>query len=385
LWRCARVPIEPLHHDRLRALVAQPLDWTRVEEQAVHHGIVPLVWRHLAALGTRASDPAPFASLEAAAQEIAVRNLRFAGELLAVVEALARAGVRAAPMKGASAAVAYYGNLALRTFCDLDLLVAPADVATAWDVLAARGYRPQVPLSPGWRKVRVREEYEYLFYGPGDLLVDLHWGLMPPGFSFTPSTAELWGRLETIALGPATISTLGPEDALVFACLHGSKHDWSTLGTIADVAEIVRARPGLDWDRILAWSAPTGRRRLIDLGLTLAHGLLAAPIPEDVRQRAASDPRTAALVDEIGAVLFPPGEPGPRRGLWARTFDGVYYRAMALRRDRLRFVHDRLLLPTPLDWRVLPLPAALAPLYYGVRPVRLAAKHAWRAVVGARA
>ena len=44
--------------------------------------------------------------------------------------------------------------------------------------------------------------------------------------------------------------------------------------------------------------------------------------------------------------------------------------------DRLRFLHDVLLRPTPLEWEAVPLPPSLAPLYYLVRPMRLLWKYA---------
>ena len=50
---------------------------------------------------------------------------------------------------------------------------------------------------------------------------------------------------------------------------------------------------------------------------------------------------------------------------------------MAMQRtsDRLRFLHDVVLRPTPLEWQALPLPVPLAPIHYVFRPLRLLWKH----------
>jgi hypothetical protein len=40
--------------------------------------------------------------------------------------------------------------------------------------------------------------------------------------------------------------------------------------------------------------------------------------------------------------------------------------------DRARYVGRSLMVPQPEDWRAVPLPDPLFPLYYLIRPVRLA-------------
>jgi hypothetical protein len=54
----------------------------------------------------------------------------------------------------------------------------------------------------------------------------------------------------------------------------------------------------------------------------------------------------------------------------------LFFRTMQRTRDRLHFLHQVVFRPTPLEWRALPLPVALAPLHYLVRPVRLLWRHA---------
>jgi hypothetical protein len=50
-------------------------------------------------------------------------------------------------------------------------------------------------------------------------------------------------------------------------------------------------------------------------------------------------------------------------------------------RDRLRYAARLGLTPNPQDWALLPLPSALGPLYFGIRPLRLlgrTARWTWR-------
>ncbi len=56
----------------------------------------------------------------------------------------------------------------------------------------------------------------------------------------------------------------------------------------------------------------------------------------------------------------------------------VPLRTIAQPRARLGYILDRALAPTYDDWRFAPLPAGLFPLYYLIRPLRLAIEAAPR-------
>ena len=138
---------------------------------------------------------------------------------------------------------------------DLDLLVEPGDVARAAGVLESRGYAPHLPLAPGMLDRLVRTDSELLFRRwDGRRLCDLHWALMPRGYSFSPDATGVFAQRQLVRIGAAEVQTLGSAATLLFLLLHGMKHDWASLGWVCDVAELLRREPGLDWDAVLAWS-----------------------------------------------------------------------------------------------------------------------------------
>jgi hypothetical protein len=222
----------------------------------------------------------------------------------------------------------------------------------------------------------VRTGSELLFrHADGRRLVDVHWSLLPRGYSFTPRADGLFARHQHVRIGTAQIPTLAVEPTLLFLLLHGMKHDWESLGWLCDVSELLRRHRDLDWDAVLAGSAARGPRRFVDIGLALASSVLGAAVPEQVLRRGQRDPAVAEVVAEIERRLHATVR-GPEPSLFARSMGLLYYRAMELRSDRLRFLHDVVFRPTPLEWRAVPLPSRLAALHYLVRPVRLIWKHA---------
>ena len=372
---CARVDLDPGAREELIALLRAGLDVAALEREATYHRLLPLVCRHLHAVAPELCPPDFLKRLAEITQQSVMLSLSLASELVAVLEALRGAGVPAIAIKGPISAALCFDDFGLRTFLDLDILVEPANVARSREVLETRGYALQFPLTPAWQERYVRVGSEQLFrHADGSRLVDLHWCLLPRGYTFTPNGEGVFARRTTVRIGTTEVPTLAVEPTLLFLLLHGMKHDWECLGWLCDVAELLRRQHELDWEAVLDWSAPLGRRRFVDVGLALAHSLLGAPVPPEILHRGEADADVTRIVAELTQRLStPPRSDAP--SLIERSLGSPFFRAMQRPRDRLHFLQD-ILQPTVLEWDAVPLPPALASLHYLVRPVRLVWKHA---------
>ena len=105
-------------------------------------------------------------------------------------------------------------------------------------------------------------------------------------------------------------------------------------------------------------------------------------MPAVALRRGDADPLVAGFATELVRALLRDDFEPPPASLLTSSLGLAYFRAMELRRDRLRFLHDVALRPTLHEWRAVPLPPALVPLHYIVRPLRLALKHAPRLLRG---
>ena len=189
-------------------------------------------------------------------------------------------GIEAVPYKGPVLAACMYGNLALRQFVDLDIIVRRRDVFRASDVLQSVGYRPNFPLTRAQEAGYLRSRYAVeLERDDGYFAVELHWEVAPRYFAFPLDTERLWARLDQVSMYDTTVRTLAPEDLLLMLCAHGAKHLWEKLGWICDIAELVRTHRGMDWDRVAAQARELRSERILGLGLLLASDLLGADVP----------------------------------------------------------------------------------------------------------
>jgi hypothetical protein len=341
-----------------------------VADAARRHGALPLLAHHLEAVCPGAVPSPALRVLRERRRRDAWRALALAAELVRVLEALAARGVRAVALKGPALGAALYGDLTLRPCRDLDVLVPEAQLPDAERLLGTFGYLAK-PSIVGPRGAPSAVEWERVLWREDDI-VELHARLSPSDFAFGLDGEALWDRLARVRIGGRDVPTLGDEDLLLYLCAHGARHRWWRLEWIADVAELVRSRPGLDWDAVLERATRLGGVRLVLLGLTLAADVLDAPVGHALRARARADRVVPTLAARMQERLFEPGATQPAHGPeWLRWCAGVRERA----RDQWRCAWRIVLRPGPADWAWIRLPQRLAGLYYLTRPMRLGWKY----------
>ena len=165
--------------------------------------------------------------------EISARNYRLAKRLVDVTSLLQKESIPVLAYKGPTLAMAIYGDLTLRQYQDLDLMVRKEDLVNAVSVMSCCGFqiqptfaRPQIGpylVRPQKRRdVAVAEEIP--FRSPsGTYYVDLHWQLGHDYWrAFSPDVDKIWDRIERQDLPLGRISTFCREDLFLALCFHGT-------------------------------------------------------------------------------------------------------------------------------------------------------------------
>ncbi len=373
----ARASLLPEGVERLRSLLGGKLEWDRVISLAEYHGLLPLLYWHLSQNLAAQAPSAVLFDLEGRFRHNAMRNLWRTGELLRILDLLSQNGIRAVPYKGPALASSLYGNPALREFYDLDLFLQAEDFPRAKEILLSAGYQPELSLTPSQERALLRSDCEYNFQSHDQATrLEVHWQVAPWHMALSLDTGPWTQRLERSALEGASVFAFSPPDLLLILCVHGGKHCWQSLIWIADVAELLQAHPDLDWREALHQARRAGAERLLLLGLFLAHDLLAAPLQHELQQRVEHDPEVRFLAGRVVEHLF-----ASRTSRTAWEAFRFLQRSRERSVDRWRYLLRTVLTPTPAEWSVAALPAALFPLYVLLRLFRLGGKYsalAWR-------
>jgi putative nucleotidyltransferase-like protein len=370
LLACARSRMDEPHAAIIRQLSRSALDWEALAALGRRHSLFPLLYRQLAAVVPQEVPPESLGRMKERYQGNAARNLFLLGELERVLRSFADDGVTAIPYKGPALAIAGYGDLSLRRFVDLDVIVRRDDVERAIGTLTRLGYRCDPVVSPTQQAFLIRTQHDLAFKREeGRLIVELHWEVAPRLFAAELAAENLWRRATRRSMGEGEMLVLAPEDMLLALCVHGSKHLWERLAWVCDIAEWLAAHPQLRWPELLAHAERTGQQRMLFVGLHLAAELLDAPLPEPVASAVRADRAIPRLAAQAGEVMFrqPPRPPGMISSL---RFNLLARRAWAVKWNYLR----HLLTPTDADVRAIRAPRYLQFVYYLARPFRLLRK-----------
>ena len=332
--------------DRQRlARLFRSADWARLLVLAEDHGVAG----HLAAsLRGLEEDLVPREIRQALVDRQRARNfltLRLTVELFRILGRFTSQGIAALVVKGPVLAMRAYGDPAMRSYGDLDLLVRQQDIRRATELLSAVGFAPAIPLSaidsgkiPG----------QYFFSMPdSQLIVELHNDRTLRYFPRRLPLEDFFARQVRVRLDAQEAPALSVEDELVLICVHGAKHFWERLMWIADVAALVSRQTGIDWEGVAASAKAVGAERMLRTGLRLASDLLRAHLPDKVHAMVQTDTVAARLAEQACKWLPAAGSAPPslfERAAFRMRMRGSWLAAPA-------YLLRLSLSPTEEDWQ----------------------------------
>lgn len=373
---CARLRLLAPERKRIMCLIRGELDWASLIYLASGHGLLPLLYRHLNTLAP-APIPSPvFVELWARYESNARRNRAMAAELLNILGMFEANGIPAIAFKGPSLAAAVYGDLGLREFGDLDILLRRKDVLIAKKLLQTQGYVPTYDLTLAVEATFLRSRMHYdlaLVHKTREVMVELHWKTDADCPVEPFEDEHWWANLRHVSLCEQNIRCFATEELFVILCVHGAKHTWCSMGWLVDVAEMIRQNVELDWELILCKAAQIKCERRLAVGLYLAAHLLDAPLPEKVHNWIDGRPQVKKLGAKTLEMMFHP-DPDV-----LNSFEGLRLRLSILYEhpwQRLLYCMKALVAPSFIEWSRFPLPRGLFFLYLPNRLFRLITNYA---------
>lgn len=363
LFCCAR--LSPALEE-VRALASQDIDWNMLATAAEFHGLTPLLLRNLRA--AEINPPSDVAQKMEQWNGAALRqNLYLTSELLRVHGRLRECGVEAIPLKGAALASQVYGDLGLRPFSDIDLLIRREQVPKAEAVVRELGYEAEFTIPQQHRERWLRQQCELTFRRSGTIRLELHWDIAHPHFALETGVEEFWSRSSTVRVGDVVLPNLSPRDLLFMLIVHGTRHAWSRMMWLVDVAELLRQNPAIDWERLWQNSHSRGAVRMMATGLALVRKVFGVSIP--AAEKAYGDANALALADQVIAFWnesFERHDPvdAERTPLSRHRW---ILRTRENRTQRWAYMRRVMLMVGEEEFGVVRLPGILAPFYKVLR------------------
>lgn len=305
LLYCARTRIDNETRDSIRDLAGRDIDWEYVQRSAAKNGVIPLIYRALADICPESIPGAVLNKMHERVEWVVSINEQIQKILLDILTLFDKEKIPVVPFKGVTFILCTYGDLSLRETIDVDLLVHRKEFLRAKDLLIRNGYHHMY-----FGIAEVQTVQAQLARDDNKMSIDLHYALTPKfqefnveeaksgsrteqqdwnklntsytNWFFSLDSSPMWKRLGSITMCDKSVPVLSPEDLLMVATIQCIKEYWQTLKRICDVAEIIKANPGLNWSWLMEQFNMVYSERKFLLCIRLAYDVYKITLPEDI-------------------------------------------------------------------------------------------------------
>ena len=353
---------------------------------ASRHGILPLVYKTLRNLSQTNNtltihSHSLIAELKARYQSIAQRNMLMSAELIRIMKLLKENNIEALAFKGPALSQMAYGDITLRQYSDLDILVEEADACEAGRLMGENGHTPVLPLSILSNKTCLHTAKDFSLISKGGVHTELHWRLFEKKYNISLLSCAVEQKCQSVTINGQPVKTLQNELLLVYLCLHGAKHAFERIEWICDIDRLIRTSE-VDWDTAISLAEQSHSKRSFYLGLSLAHTLLHTPVPEtlipSIEDETIQTLHTLTLSQMMNKKM---GRSDLEKNRETFAFQSKLFDTKL---DMLRFRFSTFFKISTTDCQTFILPEPLKFFYIILRPLRLAGSYMRRWVEGKR-
>jgi len=376
LLSCSGAHIETKKAEKINDLLDKDINWDLLLDIANRERMLSLLYRNLILISPDKVPSAVMTRLRNSYLSNSSRNLLLTRELLFIIENFDAKCIPIMPFKGPVLAEQVYGDIALRSFTDLDLLIPEREFGRAEELLQSLGYLNDLKLTPAQNAAFLKSEHHHHFNNnKTGTSVELHWRISTSLFSLQPDLSGAWNRAKITTVIGKNVLSFSPEDTLLILCEHGARHQWSQLSWIYDIAGMVETK-NINLPRLIEQAQLNGKERPLLLGLFLASDLLDADLSPEIYWMAKGDNAIRANAEQVKNDLVARASVRGSMGRDAseRMNELDFYYNLMNRHQLLRTLL-RAFTPRIKDVNITSLPDALFPLYYLVRPLRLIKAH----------
>ncbi len=293
LLYCCRKDTDRRNRDNIIEIQRKNLDWNSFLQKAKENGISAVVFSRLKEIKKDCPHIPPFIFKELKKDYFlnATKNSLIFEELAKVLEIFRKAGLKVIILKGAVLAEKMYGNLALRSMTDVDLLVKKEDLWRLDEQLKILGYKPS---DIAVEEIDFSSTYlttlDYRSLSAKSPSFHIHWHFVNstiPNESYIKNIKieDIWRDAEKTKIAGAKTLVMAPHHFLIHLSEHALRvtHSLSKLSFFCDIDETVNYyQEKLDWERVIRESLKFNLNRMVYPSLYFTAKFLGTKIPKNV-------------------------------------------------------------------------------------------------------
>ncbi|HDR3886975.1 TPA: nucleotidyltransferase family protein [Bacillus cereus] len=340
------------------------IDWEVFLEQAVHHRVYPVIYQKLKQVDEELIPSHIVQILNRKYKKNTFQMLYLSAEMERINKLCNENEIRMIFLKGPVLSQDLYGDISLRTSCDLDVLIPIQNLEKVEMLLLEQGYVKDDYIQTILNDWKWRHHHITFFHPTKQIKLEIHWRLNP-GPGKEPGFEELWKRKRKSTLTSNSVYMLGKEDLFLFLVSHGARHGWSRLRWLVDIKKIVDQE--LNWSEIHKLMRKYQMLHLGGQALILAAQLLGVRLDERMMGLVAKK-HSKQLAQEalfyFKQMINLHTDPVPEEVL---TYHSRHLFSLMSNQQKVLYIMSQLY-PYPIDAKTLPLPKFLHFLYFPLRP-----------------
>jgi len=352
--------------NKIKPLIQQIKNWEVFIDLAFSHGVFPLVYKELKKYRSLIPQEI-FHIMKIYNINIVKQNMLMSAELIKVMQILEENNIEALAFKGPTLAQMAYGDITLRQYGDLDILVQKDDIYKVYDLLKG-SYSRELECTPAQEKTWFKYAHDLGLTAKNGTHIEFHWSMLDNDHPINLKNIDFFQNKTFVDINKQNISVISNEEFLIYLCVHGSKHMFERIEWVVDIDKFICTQK-INWSHIEKILQNKNYKNFVFLGLFLAQKLFNTPISQKIHSK-------TDTIEIISHYI---------QNIWnehkeATNSTNIQYtlKLFTSIKDKIKFIYKMYFKPTFTEYWYISLPDYLYFLYYPLRQYLLIKKYLFK-------
>ena len=328
------------------------------------HGVFPLVYNILKIYDSLIPNE-KLSYMKKINMDIVKENMLMTSELIKVMKLFKENDIEAIAFKGPTLSQNAYGNISLRQYCDLDILLKKEDVYKVYDLLKNK-YERSLKLTSSQEKTWFKYAHDLGLTNEKGIHIECHWSMFDSDHPINLGNIDFFEDRTITNINNNNINTISNEKFLIYLCVHGAKHLFERIEWVCDIDKFIKNHD-INWNKIDEILENDNSKRFFLLGLFMAKLFYNTKFDEKYEKQ--YDKEIEEVINHILDIW--------NKKIEMNNKNNIKYmlKLFISNKDKLKYMHKIYLKPTFTEYWYLNLPKPLYFLYYPLRQYLLIKKY----------
>ena len=296
---------------------------------------------------------------------IVKQNMLLTSELINIMKLFEENNIKAIAFKGPTLAQLAYGDITLRQYVDLDVLVEKEEIFKIENLLKNK-YKRALKLTSSQEDTWFKYAHDLGLIHENGVNIEIHWLMFDSNHPINLSKIDFFKESIKTNINNQNINTISNEKFLVYLCIHGSKHLYERIEWVCDIDRFIKTQK-IDWDIVEDIIKNDNSKRFFLLGLFLVKFLFNTSLGNNYEDR--FDKEYESISNHIFDTWNGKEKSDNKNNM------KYMLKLFVSKSDKFKYINKMYFKPTFTEYWYINFPKSLYFLYYPLRQYLLLKKY----------